>query len=70
MEKFETYKNLEEGHYMQQSAAYLFNANFIEQYSKYGAKCYVNFTSDTSEMQVENVMEANSGSIISLMMPR
>ena len=63
MEKFETYKNLVEVHYRQQSAAYLFNANFIEQYSRYDAKCYVNFPSATSEMQVENDVEALFGAI-------
>ena len=61
--KFSVYRNVLEGRYRQQQAAYLFNEDFIEQYLEYGPACYVNFKGCKSELQVQMDVEALFGAI-------
>ena len=61
--KFSVYRNVLEGHYRQQQAAYLFNEDFIAQYLEYGPSCYVNFKGCKSELQVQMDVEALFGAI-------
>ena len=47
--KFKEFRNAVEGHYRQQQASYLFNKEFVKQYTEHGASCYVNFAGVNSE---------------------
>ena len=61
--KFSIFRNIVEGHYTQQQAAYLFNPEFVKQYAEYGPACYINFPGTRSELQVKMDVEALFGAI-------
>ena len=61
--KFSIFRNIVEGHYTQQQAAYLFNPEFVKQYEEYGPSCYINFPGTRSELQVKMDVEALFGAI-------
>ena len=60
---FEDFKDAVEGHYLQQQVDYLFDKDFVEQYTLFGPDCYINFDGVSSANQAKKDAAALYGAL-------